>query len=543
MAARSVEVTLAVGDAAWDTKRKYYDVISEAYYYAAPGLDPYLEGSGDETSHHLTEGQRRQDHIFDVTLPTDAEDHANEMCSETFPAGRSWAKLERGDLFAGDDEPPARQREAMKATAEKIFRAIHASNFYLALNTMAMDAVVAGTGLMKGSISRDSAALLDFEAVSQAEVALEPGARGSVGGYHRKMDLTRDEIRTYWPQATGLPEVDRLEKNGKPRHYRVVESVYYDLDDGIWREQVILRSHAKGTGDSEIWTREYMVCPWICWRYALLPGEVQGRSPVFKAVPGARTINHAKRVRLETASIRAVPAYTFVGEEVFNPNTVEIGPGVFIPVGSNDPSNPTIRPLEMAGDVPLNELVISDERQAIHETMARNAMPDPSGAVRSATEWLKREEQHLKKKHGPVLRMMEEVGRPVLRLVAFLLQSAGQLSELAALGRTDAQGRPVPFRLDGTDVKVTFSNPLVQLQQISDALQVFNWAQGVMQSFGPEGLVAGVAVERGAEVVGELMDIDERLIRRQDDQQAMLEQAMQQGGQPPGGQPQGGMPR
>ena len=537
---RTIEASLAIGEQAWTRKALWYDVISEAYYYAAPGLDPYLESGGEPGLIGMVPGYRRQDHLFDGTLPADTEDAVNEMCAETFPAGRHWAQMELGGMFAGSEHAPAAQREALQAASRKIWDALHASNFYLALNTMAMDTYVAGTGMMKGGIARDSATLLEWEAVSQAEVALEPGPRGMVGGYHRKMDMTRDAIRYNWPEAEPLPEKDDLERDGRPKKHRVVETVYYDMDDGFWRESVILRNQGRGTGDAEIFEREYLVPPWICWRYALLPGEVQGRGPVFKAVPAARTINHAKRVRLETASIRAVPAYTYVGEDTFNPNTVEIGPGVFIPVGSNDPQAPTIRALEMAGDVPLNELVIEDERTSIHHIMNRNALPDPSGPVRSPTEYLKRDEQHLKQKGGPVLRAMEEVGRPVLRLAAYLLQEAGQLKELAAMGRTDNDGRPIPLRLDGTDVALKFSNPLVQLQRITDALNTFQWAQSVAGSFGPQGLMAGVAIERGGEVTGEMMAIDERMIRKEG-QEEMLQQAMGAGGQAgPGGPMQGG---
>ena len=536
-------MSLAICEQAWTRKRLWYDVTSEAYYYAAPGLDPYLEGSGDPTLMEIVPGFRRQDHLFDGTLPADTEDAVNEMCAETFPAGRDWAELRMGPSLADETVAPARQREALQKAGRKIWSALHASNFYLALNTMGMDTYIAGTGLMKGGIARDSATLLEFEAVSQASIALEPGTRGMIGGFHRKMDLTRDDIRVYWPDASPLPDKDRdVEKDGRPRRYRVIETVYYDIDDGLWRESIILRNQGRGTGDEEIFEREYMVCPWICWRYALLAGEVQGRGPVFKAVPSARTINHAKRVRLETASIRAVPAYTFVGEDVFNPATVEIGPGVFIPVGSNDPQNPTIRALEMAGDVPLNELVIEDERTSIHHIMNRNAMPDPAGPVRSPTEWLKRDEQHLKNKGGPVLRAMEEVGRPVLRLVAYLLQEAGQLKELVGLGRTDENGRPVPLRMDGTDVELVFANPLMQLQDISDALQVFQWSSSCMSSFGPEATMGGARLENGPEVTGKKMKIPEEMIRGDEDdpqeREQMLQQAMAGGSQAGGMAPQ-----
>ena len=140
---------------------------------------------------------------------------------------------------------------------------------------------------------------------------------------------------------------------------------------------------------------------------------------------------------------------------------------------------------------------------------------------------------------------MEEVGRPVLRLAAYLLQEAGQLKELVGLGRTDENGRPVPLRMDGTDVELVFANPLTQLQRISDALQVFQWASSCMSSFGPEATMGGARLENGPEVTGKLMKITEEMIRGDErnmqEREQMLQQAMAGGSQAGGMAPQAAM--
>ena len=525
MAERSIEQLIAISKQVWARKALWYDIIDEAFTYAAPGLNPYFSYGASSALRGEQAGQYRHDHLFDGTLAVSAEKHANRMVSELFTPGQDWAKLTEGPLL-GEGEAPVRQRKAMQAVQKKVFEAIRASNFYLSVNMMALDGVIAGTGVMKVGVSRDADTLIEFDACSQAEVAFEPGPRGQIWGFYRKLWLRRDDILSLWPQARPLPEKDA--EDGEPRHWDVLEVTYYDVRETLWRYEVILRDGGRGRGDLRIYHRTYHVCPWVVWRYSLLPGEVQGRSPCFKATPAARTVNHAKRVRLETASLRAVPAFTYVDDSVFNPDTVRIAPGVFIPVGSNDQQNPSIRPMEVSGDIQLNEIVIEDERAQIRAALLDNILPEPTGAVRSATEIIERQREAQQTLGSPYLRMVEEVGRPVLRAVAYMLSEVGQLEELAEFGQVDEEGTPMPLRLDGTDVAVKFSSPLVLAQPLSDAQTIVQWAESVQRSFGPEALISGANVEAAPRILGKLMGVDAALVRDEKEAEQMLQQQMAQ---------------
>ena len=523
------EQVRARAEAAWDRARKWYALKSEAYYYAAPGIDPYVESGGEPMMLHGDRGQPQFDHVFDGTLVRDAEDLANEMVAELMPAGRHWAKLMPGPLMGEAEATPQIRNQAFQRITKTIFEAIHASNWYLTANMMALDCMVAGTGIARIAPGSDGTTLLQFEAVSQAHVALEGGAFNNVTGVHRKEWLTREEIAVKWPDAS---ELEGSEPDpARPRRHTVQEYTWLDVDVPIWR-YVVLATDTTGQGArfQRIVEREYAVSPWIVWRYALRAGEIWGRGPVFSALPGARTLNHSIQVRLEGASMRAVGAYTYRDDSVFNPSTAYLGSGSFLPVGSNDRTNPTIRALEPAGDPNLTELIVADERSELHKTMNRDdisALPRDRG-VMSATEVMERQREMLRKRGGPYMRMSEEVGRPLLRAVAYHLGRAGLLPDLERMApNVDEQGRPEPLKLDGSDVHVAFHSPLVMAQKISEAQTIVRWAQESQVAAGPQAFQNGAKTEDIPKVLAENYEVDAALVRSDEERQQLQQMAQE----------------
>ena len=512
-------------------KRHYYGLVDECWRYTAPGLNPFETGANSEltTTQRDGAGTSRNEHLFDSTLAMAAERLANRMVSEGFPDGTHWAQLQPGTALrpgVEPEEPSEDARERMEHTQARIFEAIHAANSGLALLQMVMDGVVSGTGVMKVGVSQDSGTLLDFEAVNQAHVALEPGPMGKVWGVYRRMELTRDEILSLWPDATGVPEDDEDPRQSMPRRHDIHEATYYDRLTGLWYYDVILQTDGGGDSDGSrlISSRDYQVSPWLVWRYKLLSGEVQGRSPTMTALPDARTLNHAKRIRLEAASVRSLGIYTYKSGGIFNPRVVRLVSGAFLPVGSNARDNPDVAPLELSGDVQLNELVIEALQESIRMVMLDFALPDPEGAVRSATEIIERQAEARQQRGQPFLRMMEEIGRSMLRLVAYLLQELGHLPELADLRPASPKtGRPVPLMLDGTDVVVQFASPLAQAQTLSEAQSIVQWGEATIAIAGVEAWQSGAKVEELARVLNPLFRAPATLVRDEETAANMMD--------------------
>ena len=513
---------------AWTLKRPYYGLFTESWRYAAPGIDPYRASGGDPAVLQSTgsQGQPRHDHLFDGTLARAAANHANMMTSTLFPAGRDWAQLTEGPLFGPDVDDETERRRALKMIQNKAFQTIHASNFVLAVNAMAFDGVVSGTGCMKVGVSADSSTVLEFDAVNQSEVAFERGPRGDIWGFFRQMQVTATHIPVLWPGASGVPAASM--EDGLEKRWGLLEATYYDPEEGIWRYDVLLKHDDHGRTNAPIFERDYIVCPWVAWRYSLPPGDVQGRSPVQAALPDSRTANHAVRVRLQSASMRVAGMFTYKAEDVFNPRVVHMRSGGFIPVGSNDSTNPTIRPLELPGDPQMGELVLEDHRQAIRDTMLDLALPDPAGPVRSATEIIERQREAQQRLGMPYLRLIEEVGRPVLRATTYLLAEAGQLPELATVMPAGPDGKPAPLMLDGRDVKVSFSSPMVMAQQLSDAETTIRWGEMSQRIAGPQGWQAAVKVEEIPALLAEKMGAPPELVRSERERAELAEELMAQ---------------
>ena len=548
---RTAQEILARAKGAWAQKAQWWGLCSEAYWLAAPGMDPYQSGPAGPAGQRWSAGTARHDHLFDSTLADAADKLGNQLASQMFPAGRHWAQLRDGPALRAQEPSDTKRARRMQAAEQKIFHAIHAANFSLAVHALCFDAVVSGTGLMKVGVARDAGMLLDFEPVNQADVAFERGPGGQIRAYHRKLWLTRDEVQELWPEATALPE-DRGGKEGEPQRHTVCEITYYDSDptSGEWHYEVLLEEDAR---PRVLWHRTYAVCPWIAYRYRLLAGEVQGRGPVFAAIPAARTAQESVRIDLEAGSIRATGAYTYAGAHTFNPKTVAFRGTTFIPVGSNARDNPTLRALELAGDPQLNRILLAEQRSEIRQIMLDWEMPEAGAAPHSATEWLQRQRRALERLGSPYMRLAEEVGRPVLRIVAYLLSELGELPELSQVAgtlpaRDGAPARPAPLKLDGTDVEVEFYSPMTQAQALADLETIAQWGEVNLRIAGQRSWEIGAKTERLPRHTGGLLGVDADLYRDEEEAAELQQQAMTadlaagggQGAPAPGPPPMGG---
>ena len=528
MAKPDLRTLVARQKRAWGLTRSWYGLYSEAAYYADPSVLPYNEMTGSPA--HASRGSPRHDHLFDGTLMRAKEKLALRMVSRIFPSGKNWAQMARGPLMLGQDQGERRQNAAVQLLSRRIFAAIHASNFAKSVTMVAREGVTFGTGIMKVGLSPDSDTLLEFTAVPQAQVALEAGPREQVWGFYRKGEMDLDMIRALWPDAADLPE-ERAGPGQLPTQWPVLECTTFDPQDGVWHLIVLVEAPGKGrsglVGYVEVFHRTYVVCPWIAYRYSLRPNEVRGRGPVFEALPDARTANKAVRTRLESASMRVAGMFTYRADSVFNPRVARLRSGAFLQVGSNDQANPTIRALEVAGDVQLGEIVLEDTRQAINEGLLSFPRPPLTGQVRSATEWLSHERAEAEALGLPALAMVEEVARPVLRIAAYLLAEARQLPEVATFLPSNPDGTPAPLRLDGTDVEVAFTGPQAQAQRLEDLSNMAQFGELLIRTYGPQVLMTSTKPEEFAAEAAERLAIPPGILREPDERERLGGQAVE----------------
>ena len=526
MALPPIETLIARAKRAWGHTRSWYGLYSEAAYYADPSVLPYNEASGSRS--HASRGSPRHDHLFDGTLMRAKEKLALKLVSRIFPTGKNWADVTRGTMMLGADQGERRQNEAALALSRKIFGAIHASNFTKSVTMLSREGVTFGTGIMKAGMQRGSQTAVEFTAVPQAQVAMEAGPNESVWGFHRKGEMELDFIRALWPDAANLPE-ERARPGQLPTQWPIQESTIFDPDDGMWYVVVLVEDAGSGggTGYRQVLEEPYHVCPWIAYRYSLRPNEVRGRGPVFECLPDARSANKAMQTQLESASMRVAGMFTYRADSVFNPRVARLRSGAFLQVGSNDQANPTIRPLDITGDVRFGMEMLERFQTTINEGCNVTPQPPLTGQVRSATEWLQHQANEIETLGLPALAMVEEVARPVLRLVAYLLAEQKQLPELAAFLPANEDGTPAPLKLDGTDFEVSFTGPQAQAQRVQDLGNMAQFAEIVMRTYGPQALMTATSPEEFVAQAAEKTQIPPGIVRPLEERRELGGQAIE----------------
>jgi len=245
-------------------------------------------------------------------------------------------------------------------------------------------------------------------------------------------------------------------------------------------------------------------------------GEVRGRGPAVQALPDVRSLNKVKEFVLQKAAIDLAGMYTAADDGVTNPYNITISPGIVIPVGSNNSSNPSIRRLDTGANLQLAQFEMNELQTSIKRALF-NDLRDPSGAVRSATE-VAIESRELAKRIGSAFgRLQTEVLVPILKRVVFILTRRGLIQ---------------PLKLDGRDIEVKFLSPLAKSQDAEDIINVQQAVQFVLQNAGPDQAKIGFKLENFGTWVAGKTGMPEELIRTEDEKDKIIQagaEAAQQG--------------
>jgi hypothetical protein len=210
--------------------------------------------------------------------------------------------------------------------------------------------------------------------------------------------------------------------------------------------------------------------------------------------------------------------YTATDDGVTNPYNITISPGVVIPVGSNNTSNPSIQRLDTGANLQLAQFEIMELQNAIKVALF-NDLRDPTGPVRSATE-IAIESRELAKRIGSAFgRLQTEVLVPILKRVVSILTRRGLIT---------------PLQLEGRDVDIKFTSPLARAQDSEDLMAVQQAVQFVLSTAGPEQVMMAFKTENFGTWAAEKTGMSSELVRSESEKQQIIQagaQAAQMGQQ------------
>lgn len=510
---------------AWSRKARWRSLYEDAYRFSMPNRNMY---SSD------TPGQRKDDLVFDSTLPLSTARFANRLQAELTPIFQHWAELVPGQFAEVPKDAKQEFDMILKGITDRFFSALAVSNFDSTINEFYLDLAI-GTAVML-VLEGDERIPIRFISVPTYQVALEEGPWGTVGAVYRKQKLPLRIIEAMWEDAwenDAKPnDWDKKVQDSADSEVQVVEITYTDYKrddkgDYTWYYDVYVKvdtsagvsSDGKDSLGVRIVGREYPDNPWIVTRWSKLPGEDFGRGPVIQVLPDAKVLNKVIELILKNAAISIAPPLTAVDDGQWNPSIAVVAPNVIIPVHSNATNGargPSLKALELPQRFQVAELIIEDLIMKIKRGMLDDQLPSEEGPVRSPTEIVARVKQLQENIGSPFGRIMVELVRPIFQRGVNILVKKG-LINVADTTR---------INVDGTGVDVRVSSNLARVQRLSE-LEAGVQYIALNQSVGPEALMLNVAVENFGPWSAEKLSVDPILVRPEAQKKAMMAAMMQ----------------
>ena len=462
--------------------------MKECYEHAAPQRETFDEH---------TPGEKKNTDIYDDTAVIGLQIFANRMQRAIVPPWQKWGNIVPGDdipdpsvnvEWNGEQVPLA---DALDEITSIVFNYIHRSNFSSRIYESFIDlGISTGTITCEYDVEKDS---LVFNSVPLSQLFLSPGPNGEIDDHWREHEVEAGHLEQMWPGIKLTDQVKNKVKNDPGSRVAVIEGCVYHKGEYFY--VVIL---GKGNQRSIAYYQdEGKIGPFISFRGMVVPGEAYGRGQIMQVLPSIKTLNVIKEYELTGAAIAASGAWTGRDDGVFNPYTVKVAPGVVIPVGSNDRSNPTLSALPLNFDVNFTQIIAKEVKEEINKALFAEPLGSFDDPTKTATEIQMRYQMHLESSGAYFARLQTELVERTIKRVIYVLQKEGKIP---------------PIELDGKEISLKHTSPISRIMDQED-LQNLQMAVNMVSLFGPEMVMLTYDVEKVGEYVNEKQGVSPSLYR------------------------------
>lgn len=471
--------------------------LSDAYDYFLPNRNLFNRDGV---------GQKKMDLIFDSTAINAIQVGASKLQENLAPIWSRWSIFQLNESFEermakagkeiGDEQTILLQNEA-----KVVFDYINRSNFHTQFFEMALDLLI-GTGTIIVQ-EEPGEEVFSFHAVPQISVGFEEGPSGRIETHWRKHNVKGRNIERMWQGFKPSQEIANQINKQPEAKIKITEGIIYDPTGGEYHGVAWCEDE-----DRESWYYNYgKHSPIITARYSKTAGEVRGRGPALAVLPDVKTLNKVKEFALMKAAIDSAGIWTATDDSVMNPYTITIAPGVVIPVGSNNSSNPSLQRLNTSSDLNLTLFEIEELKNAI-KTALFNDLMAPDSPVKSATEIAIQHRELVKRVGSAYGRLNTEGLVRILERVIYLLVKRGKVS---------------PVVMDREAVDVKFTSPLARAQDMEDILSVQQAVEFVMATGGAEAVMASFKLDEFGKWVSGKTGMPQELLRSDQEKADLME--------------------
>lgn len=498
----NAEALIARRQRAATVKEKWRSIYQDVYRFAMPTR---------ETFSWQTEGQQKNNVLYDSTLQEATYTAANTLLALLFPPWTRWGELSPGGAIEEDAVTPEILAGLQQAT-KTFFGFLGASNFLNVISEVAFD-LMAGTGSLRFDEGDSNEKPFKFTSNALSAIEIEEGPDGTIENHYMLRKPKAAHLQRLYPGLEIFdlsPTTQELLKEPRDpaKENTEVEVIQAEVYNPIDRHYygVVVEVAAKQV----IWRYDYGTsCPEITARATKLSGETYGRGRAMLALSDAKTLDKMTEFTLRAAALNLAPPMTGVSDGVLNPYTASLTPNTIIPVASNDNGSPSLKPIELGGNPTITEMMMDRLRQTIRRTLLG---PEPSeGAVKSASEINVSDRNRLWAMGGEYGRIQAELLDKIVARGVFILQKKGLMPK---------------FKVDGKEVTVKWTSPFAK-SQASEDLMALQEALVLSSAAGPEVLQLAVKVEKIPEYVFRLKGVPEKLLRSEAEQKELTEKVTQ----------------
>jgi hypothetical protein len=259
--------------------------------------------------------------------------------------------------------------------------------------------------------------------------------------------------------------------------------------------------------------REQRSSPWVIFRWSTLPGEIYGRGPVLIALPDIKTLNKAKELLLQAASMEIFPPAFGDTDADVNWQTFKYNPGAIQPVTRRQNGATPLEPYKTGINVNLTQFVINDIQSSIKNMLFADPLGPVDLPVKSATEISMRQQELAKRIGSAFGRLQFEMIQPLINRCLDILEE---------LGLIDLSG----LRVDGNALAIEHISPLAQAQAEEEVTAIMRYVEAYAGYYGPEALAMAVPPAKLAKELGPRLNVPASLIP--DEQDAAMMQGVQE---------------
>ena len=471
-----------------------------------------------DSSTHIS-AERHTNKMFDSSASEASRLMAMSMQNALVPQSVVWFGLSipSGHPLSVLNKEPDVKRWFHDVT-QKMFFAMHESNFYTAIGESFLDFTSFGTInlLLEEDDSYDGEfGGLVFTSIPTGQYVFAEDKRGRPDTVFWEYTFTARQAKQMFGQRK-LPDKIKKACKEKPDEKFTFVRVLMPRDDYRRGSQDVLEKRFASVDialDARAMVREsgFDELPYVIGRFEKASGELWGRSPADIAMPDIKTLNKIRELELKGLA-------TAVHPPLIAPDQGIIGTFRMTPSAINYSREPErFKFLRFEGRFDLSSLKANDLKKSIRGIFLADQLVLPEKLNMTAEEVATVREQ-IQKLLGPtVARFESEVLTPLI------LRSFGLMSRSGIL----PPAPPVLAELD--EIEVAYVGQLAKNQKIQDVTSIQRWL-GVaanMASFSPE-VLDNIDVDEALQIIGERMAVPNEIMRSQEEVAQLREQRQQQ---------------